>query len=52
MWDEQIKRLNQLKVTHHSISHLTGITPFFRIIFPYLAVSPVTSTRKADLVLS
>lgn len=30
----------------------TGVTPFFRIMFPYFAVSPVMTTAKAERVLS
>jgi len=30
----------------------SGVTPFFKIIFPYFAVSPVITTAKAFLALS
>lgn len=30
----------------------TGVTPFFRIRFPYLFVSPVITTQKADFACS
>ncbi len=32
--------------------YLKGVTPFFKIIFPYFAVSPVITTAKADFARS
>ena len=30
----------------------TGVTPFFRMMLPYFAVSPVSTTAKADFARS
>ncbi len=29
-----------------------GVTPFFKMMFPYFAISPVMTTAKADLARS
>ncbi len=44
--------MSVLLVLSNSYFPTMGVTPFLKIMFPYLAVSPVITTAKASFALS